>query len=520
MPESNQRPPQYKEVVGTRDHTVYAQPPTFQDQLQEGMRSAPWVLVSAVAHVILYLILMNFSFGTSAIAEEGFALNAEQMPADIPVLEEEPPLPEPVQPEKETEEVVDEPVVSDDEVDTVNVSVSDDNNPINESVGPFEGKGLNDVIGAGGGAGGGTGKYGKRRGAGKGGGSARQKSVDFGLEWLKNHQSPDGYWDTDDFQQMCKLNKCSGKGNPLNDIGNTGVALLAFLGAGNTLNTGKYKEVLKKGLRFLVESQTAEDGCFGPKGHQHFMYNHALACLSMVEGYYLSRAPHLKNSAQKGLEFIARSRNPYKAWRYAYPADGDNDVSVTGWMLFALFAGKDAGLNVDTAAIKDGMAFIDEMTDQGTWRTGYHEKGSPPARETDDLEKWPQDKSESMTAVAMLVRFFNHEDPETSAAMKGGATLLERCLPTWDEAAGTIDFYYWYYASYAMWQMSGKYWKAWEAKMLDSVVKNQRPDGDEKGSWDPEVDPWGDAGGRVYSTAINTLCLEVFYRYDKVFGAR
>ena len=48
----------------------------------------------------------------------------------------------------------------------------------------------------------------------------------------------------------------------------------------------------------------------------------------------------------------------------------------------------------------------------------------------------------------------------------------------------------------------------------------KRKDGDEKGSWDPQVDPWGDQGGRVYSTAINTLCLEVYYRYDRIMGAR
>ncbi|MBK9976081.1 MAG: hypothetical protein IPP14_15010 [Planctomycetes bacterium] len=38
---------------------------------------------------------------------------------------------------------------------------------------------------------------------------------------------------------------------------------------------------------------------------------------------------------------------------------------------------------------------------------------------------------------------------------------------------------------------------------------------DEHGSWD-SVDAWGSAGGRVYSTAINCLTLEVYYRYQKL----
>jgi hypothetical protein len=41
-------------------------------------------------------------------------------------------------------------------------------------------------------------------------------------------------------------------------------------------------------------------------------------------------------------------------------------------------------------------------------------------------------------------------------------------------------------------------------------VDSQRQDGDEKGSWDPGACPWGSVGGRVYSTALMALCLEVY----------
>ena len=40
-----------------------------------------------------------------------------------------------------------------------------------------------------------------------------------------------------------------------------------------------------------------------------------------------------------------------------------------------------------------------------------------------------------------------------------------------------------------------------------------------QGSWDPNG-PWGYAGGRVYSTALMVLCLEVYFRYARVTGAR
>ncbi|MHC4894612.1 MAG: prenyltransferase/squalene oxidase repeat-containing protein, partial [Planctomycetota bacterium] len=62
-----------------------------------------------------------------------------------------------------------------------------------------------------------------------------------------------------------------------------------------------------------------------------------------------------------------------------------------------------------------------------------------------------------------------------------------------------------------------KYWRAWSRGFLDMLVDNQRTaPACYAGSWDPSG-PWGTAGGRVYSTALLTLCLEVTYRYEQVF---
>ena len=96
-------------------------------------------------------------------------------------------------------------------------------------------------------------------------------------------------------------------------------------------------------------------------------------------------------------------------------------------------------------------------------------------------------------------------------------------LPTWDHHK--IDYYYWYYASLALYQVGADKWKKWEEAMSKTLLNNQRgfrPEDkgttketlDEHGSWD-SVDAWHAAGGRVYSTAINCLTMEVYYRYKK-----
>jgi hypothetical protein len=86
--------------------------------------------------------------------------------------------------------------------------------------------------------------------------------------------------------------------------------------------------------------------------------------------------------------------------------------------------------------------------------------------------------------------------------------------PLWQQG-GAIDHYYWYYATYAMYQMGGRYWTDWSKKLDDAVVETQRQDGNFKGSWDP-IGVWGEDGGRVYSTAILVLTLEAYYRYTRL----
>jgi len=101
-------------------------------------------------------------------------------------------------------------------------------------------------------------------------------------------------------------------------------------------------------------------------------------------------------------------------------------------------------------------------------------------------------------------------------------TLLAGDLPAWKQYR--VDFYYWYYASLALFQYDGPegpLWSKWNEPMKNAIVPHQKgkADGCKAGSWDPQDDRWGFEGGRVYAAAINALTLEVYYRYANVFGA-
>ena len=74
------------------------------------------------------------------------------------------------------------------------------------------------------------------------------------------------------------------------------------------------------------------------------------------------------------------------------------------------------------------------------------------------------------------------------------------------------DYYRTYYATLAMFQMGGAYWKKWNESMKKVLCESQSKGGCADGSWDPEG-YIGGRMGRLFTTAAGCLSLEVYYRY-------
>lgn len=399
--------------------------------------------------------------------------------------------------------------------------------------------GIHDTMGVGYGGGGG-GRYGGRLGGNKdrrvkaGGGTTRTESaVLAGLKWLARHQNADGSWSAATFSANCKKSICPGEGSNYNDTGVTGLSLLAFLGAGYThLSRDTYHDpyldkdiclgdVVKGGIRWLIKSQDS-DGCFGGQSGGKYMYNHSVGALAMAEAYGLTESLLFKDPAQKGIDFILMAQNPYKGWRYTKKC-GDNDTSVVGWCVMALKSAKLSNLAVSQDGFSGAKAWIVEVTDEAYFKAGYTARGTGHVV-TPENEKYAP--HEALTAVAMMCRMFIDHD-RTDPALEGGAKVLVDDLPTWDPTALKIDYYYWYYGTLALYQYdgpTGQYWSAWNKAMIAAIVPNQKTAKDDcaDGSWESDTKAgfgrWAFEGGRVYVTAINTLTLEIYYRYDSAFG--
>jgi hypothetical protein len=176
----------------------------------------------------------------------------------------------------------------------------------------FDGNAWNTAVGLGGGA---AGHFGGRKGGRKGllkGGKTTAEAIEAALEWLRKHQDEDGKWDADEFMKHdTEGEKCNGAGNPVHDVGLTGLALLAFLGDGSTMRTGPYREVIKKGITWLKEQQQ-ENGLFGQNASNDFIYDHAIATYAMCEAYGLSDYKLLRQYAQTAS--TTSSRTATRTW--------------------------------------------------------------------------------------------------------------------------------------------------------------------------------------------------------------
>ena len=380
--------------------------------------------------------------------------------------------------------------------------------------------------------------------ANRGGGKhPGDENVKAGLQWLADHQSADGCWSPADYgaapgdkrprgqYDNRDGSKSEGAGMTHNiRIGVTGLSLLAFMGAGSTHLEGEYKDVVRAGLKWLHKIQSPDgrfDDTNGAIGT--WIYGHAIGTLTMVEAWAMTRSRYAQESARKGVEFACKARNvnvnadPRKSdgWRYGI-RPGDSDGSVTAWMTLALCAARDSGLDVPADALNGAIRMLDSLTGpkDGHSKTGYVSRAGDNARIGG---RQGYVLNSTMNAINIAVHLLASGDVK----LRKDRVLQDQAkqLATAEQLPAVgwrTDYYYWHYGTLAVFHMGDRALsRAWDKAMLAAVTACQRLEGDATcrsyGSWDT-TSPWGEAGGRVYTTAINCLTLETPYRCEKLPG--
>jgi len=461
----------------------------FTRELVENAKRTPWWGLSALVHALLLYILALWPVPQRAPEEILRAIAVgimpppeEPLPLDTKIIPPQPPAEPPLK-EPETREIVDAEAIAElERFEKARVFYVED---------PLAGRSARGR------------KAAIERGEAT---TPSENAVELGLLWLASKQLRTGGWRTDrDASRWA-------------DPGITGLATLAFLGAGYTQQRGRYARTVRAALGYIKRQQDTE-GCIAltVDGTRVgvYMYCHGICALALAEAYHMTKDPLLREPAQRAIDFICETQNSTGGWRY-YGTSSDADSSVSGWMVMALRSAKLAGLDVPKKAFDGARKFFNSVTDKETGATVYM-RGLRPS-------------SAALIAVGLLCNQYlglKGDDPY----IKRAGALINKFAPKWVPARdgvtirtlpstnpGANNFYYWYYANLALHQRRDDAWEKWHPQVRELLVKAQERKGTDEGSW-PPISYWASVrgGGRVYATALAILALEVYYRYAPLY---
>ncbi len=334
-----------------------------------------------------------------------------------------------------------------------------------------------------------------------GGNSASEAAVTEALKWLSLHQTRAGSWT---FAHNLVCNNACGNGCEENRTeaynAATAMALLPFLGAGQTHKSGDFQAVVRRGLQFLIRN-----GKPGTKSglpvlnlaeSDGNMYSHGLATIALSEAYAMTEDPTLAVPTQAALNYIVAAQCRDGGWRYGFQDARGGDTSVVGWQVMALKSGYMGHLIVPPQTIQGSLLFLDKVQSKGGAWYGYDK---PETR-----------LRPATTAVGLLCRMYTGWDKNHPALQEGVQGLAK---------TGVIkgDIYYNYYAAQVLRQTGGPEWEKFNTELRDWLVASQAQEGGAKGSW---YFPSGhvSGAGRLCVTSFATMILEVYYRHMPLYA--
>jgi len=364
-----------------------------------------------------------------------------------------------------------------------------------------------------------------------------EEAVQRALVWLARHQDTDGRWDAatarssdgsvpkgeDSHTAHCPPGDiCAGECYYWEaDTATTGLALLAFLGAGYTHQSGDYQQTIARGLDYLIAIQRP-DGDLRGRSRSVGMYCHSMAALALTEAYALTGDERLRDPVERAVAFLVDAQ--YKGrlgWRYApageiqqepsedrrrwtydpHPPVGD--TSVLGWVVMVLKSASEVGIDVPASARRSALGWLERVADGDAGGLARYQPYRPP--------------DPTMTAEAWVCRQFLEVGGPGPASDEARSYLLDH-MPRRDQ----YNIYYWYYGTLAMFQHGGPAWERWNRAVREELVELQHTDSERHafGSWDPDPTRYGIHGGRVYTTALAAMTLEVYYRYLRLYASK
>jgi len=335
-----------------------------------------------------------------------------------------------------------------------------------------------------------------------------QQAINAGLKWLADHQLEDGSWAGSKIR-CPEGDRCTNVNYNSEYTGAvTGAALLAFLGRGisevpekvddpdqRRIET-RFSKAVKKAIDYLLSTQSQEDGSWG----EGYMYAQGICTLALVEAEALTKRRDLQPRIRKSLAFITKSQSGEGGWDYYGQGKRKgnlerSDTSIMAWVFLSLMSARSAGYAVPDQTFLNVLSNCHRITDPKTQWVGYTHRGGNNTR--------------TCLAVGLFSRLYLGYHPSTSPVRTQARLLLENHVPP--------DYYVWYHAGVAMFQMQD-FFPEWNTRVQYSLIGLQSRNRHMTGSWDA-LGEYEGKGGRVLTTALCVMSLEVYFRHLLLYGA-
>lgn len=488
---------------------------SLADALSRQWGAAPWYVGSFGIHMVIFAVFLLFAPDPVEKVKE--KIKIEPVPIEEEVKDEPDDVQEEDTPDDPQDTPTDAPNVTADvsvttEVSTdvsVDVDVSSDDAPTDSTdfseadsdVAPT--LGLTSVTPS---AGRSAGKFASRSGKAKGGllqkgGGSKSgaKALKSGLAWLAKTQEENGAWIS---------TKYDGKGH---HYAVTSLAILAFLGDGNSSKSGPHKRTVRAAESFLISGFKKDPGMIGV-----YRYEAAVTLMAMAEAWAMSEDPALEPIVKAQVAYAEKSQSTTGGWGYTATgnAAADHiDTSVAGWWVMALKSAKVAGAKVSDKCWNGAIKYFKDLT----MPAGANMRGT--------MYKEGQKWRPSVTAVGLTCLQFLGLDVKDKFVSEQANMMLQSKLIMGNDGISPPRsvFYIWYYQALGFFQLGlrSPQWGEFKKKFEPFLLNLQDKGGFNNGSWGSKDGQGLYEGyiGRVGTTATACLMLEVYYRFDNVHSS-
>jgi len=192
--------------------------------------------------------------------------------------------------------------------------------------------------------------------------------------------------------------------------------------------------------------------------------------------------------------FTMAAQHTLGGWRYVPGSPGD--MTVTAWQVLSLISAQHGNVILRTNTLPRSEQFVRRLSKPNAYAFGYQTTTAEP----------------TTTAVGLCLLLYLGQSPHETLFGNSLDKMMRR-------GPRLTDLYHDYYATLALHHARHPDWAAWHVPLREHLIKTQATEGHEAGSWH-FPDHHGDVGGRLYTTAMAAMILEIYYRYLPLYQPR